>query len=272
MREQPALPVRRKYRHIVRLGVISDIHGVDAALGSVLRDGERLGVDRWWVLGDLVLFGPHPVEVIELLAALKNAYFVGGNTDRYVLTDDQPHPHSTPEAAAADIDLVRRFGLMAAGAAWTRGVLDEAGVLGFLDELPTRQFTVLADGTRLMGVHASPSSDDGPGFDTTSSDAEIARLITGIDADWIVGGHTHDPTDRTVGDTRILNPGSVGLPRTLGSARWMLVDSGEEGMRVDHRSIEFDVSDVVAALHRRRHPNREFISSVLVRGTFVESN
>lgn len=142
----------------------------------------------------------------------------------------------------------------------------------FLDELPTCQFTVLEDGTRLMGVHASPSSDDGPGFDTTSSDAEIARLITGIDTDWIVGGHTHDPTDRTVGDTRVLNPGSVGLPRTLGSARWMLVDSGEEGMRVDHRSVEFDVSDVVAALHRRRHPNREFISSVLVQGTFVESN
>lgn len=32
----------------MRLGVISDIHGVDVALRGVLDDGRRLGVDRWW--------------------------------------------------------------------------------------------------------------------------------------------------------------------------------------------------------------------------------
>lgn len=207
-----------------------------------------------------------------MLAELEGVAFVAGNTDRYVLTDDQPDPHATPEAAMGDVDLVRRFGLMAAGAAWTRGVLDQAGVLGLLDGLPECQSTQLVDGTRLMGVHASPASDHGPGFDTTSDDHDIARLLTGIDTDWMVGGHTHDPTDREVAGVRVLNPGSIGLPRKPGLASWMLIDSRPERTHVEHRAVEFDVGTVVDALHRRRHPNREFIASVLGRGTFVEAD
>jgi predicted phosphodiesterase len=273
----PASMIRRSglrlghYGHTVRLGVISDIHGVANALRAVLEEGAQLGVDRWWVLGDLVLFGPHPVEVLEMLTALEDVAFVAGNTDRYVLTDDQPPPHSTPEAAAGDADLVRRYGLMAAGAAWTRGVLDQAGVLGVLDELPDHQHTVLSNGTTLLGVHASPGSDDGAGFDTTSSDGEIRHLLGGVDADWVVGGHTHDPTDRAVAGTRVLNPGSVGLPRSVGSARWMLIEDGAKHGTVEHRAVDFDVEAEVDALNRRRHPNRKFIASVLSRGTFVET-
>ena len=255
----------------MRLGVFSDIHGVASALRAVLDDGARLEVEQWWALGDLVLFGPHPAEVLEMLADLDHVAFVGGNTDRYVLTDEQPHPHATPEAAMVAEDLVRRYGLMAAGAAWTRGVLDQAGVLEFLDELPERQSTQLEDGTTLLGVHASPTSDDGPGFDTTSPDHEIAGLLRGVETDWVVGGHTHDPTDRNVTGIRVLNPGSVGVPRRLGFASWMVIDSTSEGAVVEHRSVGFDVDAVVGALRRRRHPNREFMASVLAGGTFVES-
>lgn len=264
--------LRCRYGCAVRLGVISDIHGVASALGAVLRDGVRIGVDQWWALGDLALFGPHPVEVIEMLAGLEDVALVGGNTDRYVLTDDQPEPHATPEAAVGDVDLVRRYGLMAAGAAWTRGVLDQAGVLGCLDGLPSHQMARLEDGTRLLGVHASPASDDGRGFDSTTSDDEIAGLLTGTDTDWVVGGHTHDPTDREVAGIRVLNAGSVGLPHKPGWASWMVIDSGPERAEVEHRSAGFDVASVVDALQRRRHPNREFIASVLSRGTFVRAS
>lgn len=42
----------------VKLGIVADIHGNDVALRAVLKDADRFGVDCWWVLGDLVLFGP----------------------------------------------------------------------------------------------------------------------------------------------------------------------------------------------------------------------
>lgn len=255
----------------MRLGIISDIHGVESALRAVLDDGAQVGVDRWWALGDLVLFGPEPVEVLERLHGLTDVAFVAGNTDRYVLTDDQPRPHRSPEEAVGNVDLVRRYGLMAAGAAWTRGVLDQAGVLHLLEDLPDSQQTIFDDGTQLLGVHASPMADDGPGFDTISSDADIRHLLSGVETDWIVGGHTHDATDREIDGIRVLNPGSVGLPRTLGRASWMLIDSSSADTTLQMRTAEFDTSKVIESLDRRRHPNREFVASVLKRGTFVEA-
>jgi hypothetical protein len=50
----------------VRLGIVADIHGNDVALRAVLGDAKRIEVDRWWALGDLVLLGPRPAEVLAL--------------------------------------------------------------------------------------------------------------------------------------------------------------------------------------------------------------
>ncbi len=38
--------------------MIADIHGNELALRCLLEDAASRRVDRWWVLGDLVLFGP----------------------------------------------------------------------------------------------------------------------------------------------------------------------------------------------------------------------
>jgi len=123
----------------VKLGVIADIHGNDLALRAVLDDAARYQVDRWWVLGDLVLFGPRPAEVLEVLRGLPRVSMLQGNTDRYVLTGEQPAPHATAADAAASVDLVQRYGAMAAGIGWTRGVLDQAGTLEYLAALPARR-------------------------------------------------------------------------------------------------------------------------------------
>lgn len=110
----------------MRLGIVADIHGNDVALRAVLRDAERLHVDRWWALGDLVLFGPRPAEVLACLHHLPGLSMLRGNTDRYVLTGEQPAPHATVADAAGSVDLVERYAAMAAGIGWTRGVLDQA--------------------------------------------------------------------------------------------------------------------------------------------------
>jgi predicted phosphodiesterase len=80
----------------MKLGIVADIHGNDVALRAVLKDADRLDVDRWWALGDLVLFGPRPVEVLELLQGLRCVSMLRGNTDRYVLTGEQPRMRPSP--------------------------------------------------------------------------------------------------------------------------------------------------------------------------------
>jgi len=249
----------------VKLGVVADMHGNAAALEAVVAEGTSLGVDRWWALGDLVLFGPRPTETMRLLLSLPGIEFVRGNTDRYVLTGEQPDPHPTAADAVGDVGLVERFAGMAAQIGWARGALGEAGLLDALEELPDSVRTVLPDGTRVLGIHASPISDDGPGIDTDADNELLASLIAGCDADVVVGGHTHVPTDRVVDGVRLVNGGSVGLPRRADGACWLLIDGDEQGTRIDRRVVDFPVDEVVADLHDRRHPGAAFVSSVLRR-------
>ncbi len=248
----------------MKLGVIADIHGNDVALRAVLDDAAGYHVDRWWALGDLVLLGPRPAEVLERLASLPGIAMLRGNTDRYVLTGEQPAPHATAADAVGRTDLVERYGKMAAGIGWTRGVLDQAGTIDCLAALPARLDLRLPGGTAVLGVHASPGADDGPGIDPHIPDAELLGLLAGCGADVVVGGHTHRQADRLADRIRALNPGSTGLPRPCGQAGWLLLEDGNDGeLRAEQHSVPFDVGAVVRDLHRRRHPNTEFVEAVL---------
>jgi putative phosphoesterase len=246
----------------VRLGVIADIHGNDVALRAIVEDARSLGVDRWWALGDLVLFGPRPAEVLELLQSLPGISMLSGNTDRYVLTGEQPAPHATAADAATSLDLVERYAAMAAGIGWTRGVLDQAGLLADLDALSAQLRLQIPNGTAILGVHASPQADDGPGIDPGITDEQLGPLLADCGADVVIGGHTHFATDRLVGGIRALNPGSAGMSRTRATASWLLLEDGD-AVAVTQRSVPFDVDAVVSDLRRRRHPNAEFTASVI---------
>ena len=255
---------------------MADVHGNEVALRAVLDDAARCQVDRWWVLGDLVLSGPRPAEVLVLLRSLPGVEMLRGNTDRYVLTGEQPPPHATAADAARSVDLVERYGLMAAGIGWTRGVLGQAGLLETLTALPGQLRLGLPDGTRVLGVHASPQADAGPGIEPGISDDDLGRVLAGCAADVVIGGHTHRATDRLVNGIRALNPGSTGIPLRPGEASWLLLEftdglerPGDEaggtvaGLRAEHRLVRFDVAAVIRDLRARLHPNTEFLEAVL---------
>src|SRR4051812_17583599 len=123
----------------MRLGVVADLHGNEVALRAVLADAAPFEVEQWWALGDLVLFGSRPVEVLDLLAGLPGIAYLSGNTDRYVLTGDQPDPHATDEDAAGDVSYVARRTGMAGAIGWTRGALCQAGRIDDLASLPAHQ-------------------------------------------------------------------------------------------------------------------------------------
>ena len=74
----------------MRLGLISDIHGNRIALEAVVADGVQQGVDRWWVLGDLVAIGTEPVATLELLTNLAHVQFVA--RQHRSLRDDRGAP------------------------------------------------------------------------------------------------------------------------------------------------------------------------------------
>ena len=143
----------------MRIALMSDIHGNSIALDAVMADVHGQGsVESYWILGDLAAIGHDPVGVVERLVELPNVRFVRGNTDRYVVTGERPNP--TFAAAESDPRLLPLLVDVGQSFAWTQGAITATGWLEWLAALPFEQRLVLPDGTRLLGVHASPGSDE----------------------------------------------------------------------------------------------------------------
>ena len=251
----------------MRVGVMADVHGNRVALEAVVEDGRRVGVEEWWVLGDLVAIGVEPVATLELLTSLPRVACISGNTDRYVVTGARPRP--APEDVVADPSLLPVLIEVEASFSWTQGFLAGHGWLDWLAGLPADLRMRLPEGTRLLGVHASADADDGRGITPRLPDPDLASLVTGHSADVVCGGHTHQPTDRRVGGVHALNVGSVSNPLTTDlRASYIVIDADETGYTVDHRRVAYDHDEVLARIDRSGHPARSYIGG-FQRGEFA---
>jgi len=173
----------------VKLGLLADVHANLPALRAVLAALDAEGVRVVLCAGDLVGYGPHPGEVLDLLRE-RNVGSVGGNHDR--------------AAAAAD---ARGFNPWAAEAVeWTRGRLSPAD-LGYLKALPES----LRHGDVAV-YHGHPSDPDRYVFpgEMAAACMDLVRLAS---ARAVVLGHTHVPAIATAGRGMAVNPGAVGQPR-----------------------------------------------------------
>jgi predicted phosphodiesterase len=242
----------------MRLAVLSDIHGNSHALDAVLADIQRQGgVDAYWVLGDLVALGYDPAGVLERLAQLRNASHTRGNADRYLLSDAEQTP--TAEELADTARLPRVVALLQ-NFAWTIGALNHTAWFETLSALPLEQRLVLEDGTRVLGAHASPGRDDGPGIHPLLSEASLRESIKGSAADLVFVGHTHWHMDVMVDAARVINLGSVSLPFAPDlRAKYSILDSDASGYRIEHRRVDYDRQAAMDAAEKTRNPAREFI-------------
>jgi predicted phosphodiesterase len=244
----------------VKLGVVSDIHGNRVALDAVVADASTQGVGSWWALGDLVAIGPEPIPTLEVVANLPNVTITRGNTERYVLTGDRPPPSEADVVARPE--LLGLFAAVEGSFAWTRGALSSGGWLEWLATLPLEARTVLRDGTRLLGVHASPGRDDGDGITPDRPESDLAQALAPAEAELVCAGHTHRPTDRWVGDVHAVNLGSVSNPVTDDRrASYVIIHDDPHGHRVEHRRVAYDRDEFLRRLARSGHPEQGYIAS-----------
>ena len=248
---------------MMRIALLSDIHGNSVALDAVLKDIEAQGgVSAYWVLGDLVALGPDPVGVLERLAGLKEALYIRGNTDHYVVTEAQPPPHAAQ--VKSNPDLLPIYRICARQTGWTQGAVASADWLDRLVDLPIEQRLVLPDNTRLLGVHASPGRYDGTGIHPKLTEPELRFLLTGCEADLVCVGHTHWPMNIQVDGINVVNLGCVSnpLPPDL-RASYAILTADRTGYQIHHRRVDYDREAVIEAINRVQYPNGQFLIDML---------
>lgn len=224
----------------MRLALLADIHGNNIALEAVLADLEQLGSpDVTWVLGDLALFGSQPHESIQAIQNLPNVHIIQGNTDRYIaasLLAGTPPDEQDPSVA------------------WAAERLRDEDLL-FLANLPTILTEDVEGYGVLAGFHAAPGDDEFGLFPDTPDDV-VSEKLGGSAARLVAVGHTHLVMDRQVGDWRVLNPGSVGLPFDEDPrAAYAVLDFDDlGGLTLNQRRVAYDIDREVEQLHALGQP------------------
>ena len=83
--------------------------------------------------------------------------------------------------------------------------------------------------------------------------ADESELLAGVEAGWLVFGHTHVQfTREAAGGVRLLNPGSVGLPFD-GDSRAAYALLHEDG-RAEPRRVGYDHEAAAAGARERMGP------------------
>jgi len=207
----------------MRVAALYDIHGNLPALEAVLGEVRAAQADRIIVGGD-VLPGPMPSETLDLLSSLEiPVEFIYGNGEAAVL--EHLAGRATPKVPDAyrpaihwTAEQIRsRYGELVAGWPMTRR-LNLAGV-----------------GT-VMFCHATPR-DDNECFTALTPEERLLPVFDGVNAAIVVCGHTHMQFDRSVGRTRVVNAGSVGMPFGTPGADWLLLDPD---IRLQHTSYDLE--------------------------------
>ncbi|MEM9950481.1 MAG: metallophosphoesterase family protein [Chloroflexota bacterium] len=250
----------------MKIAIMSDIHGNSIALDAVLNDIDSLGgVDAYWFVGDYCAIGHDPVGVLERIANLPNAKFVRGNTDRYSVTNDVPHPY--PENVLNNLNGILQLQQVARSFAWTRGMLTASGWFNWMRELPIEYRTTLLDGTRVLLVHAHPNSDDGDGLFADADDNFVNRLYGDADAELIFVGHIHWQHNRQLPHMRVVNVASVGNPVENRDACYTILNADTTGHAINFHEVHYDKQAVLDAIDASHHPTAEYVKH-FYRGEF----
>lgn len=218
-----------------RIAALYDIHGNLPALEAVLAEIAEAGVDRIVVGGDVVA-GPLPSETLACLQQLTTpVQYLQGNADREVLAQIAGHgAGAVPEAV---LPVVR----------WVAGKLSPEQARFMMGWPPTLRASVDGLGEVLF-CHATPRSDTEV-FTRLTTEERIAPAFARVNAALVVCGHTHMQFDRTIGVTRVVNAGSVGMPYGQPGACWLLL-----GPTVEFRRTLYDYAGAARRISVTAYP------------------
>ena len=230
----------------MRILLLSDIHANWSALEAV-----REPFDVCLFLGDLVDYGVEPGPCIEWVR--KNAtHAVRGN-----------HDHGAAQGVTINGAAGYRY-LTGVTRPITCAKLTEPD-RRYLAGLPITKYLTL-DSKRYLLVHATPRD---PMDEFGPPDVDFwSRRLEGINVDYVLCGHTHQPYILQVGMTTIINPGSIGLPRDGDPrASFAIIDNNA----IELRRVQYPIDRSIESIRATDLPDRakEMLAEVYRTGRLV---
>jgi len=240
---------------MIKVAVISDLHGNMEAISSVFKKIDNLEIKNILILGDIALMGPELNEAITFVKNLSEKYnteIIQGNTDLFILQEELPN---VPDFAKNSILYAQKV------------ITTENKE--FLKNLPSTK-SIKIGGTSILMVHGSPRKNDEnimPG----GSIEEIKPMLEDVNEALILCGHTHLPAGYQIEKQTVVNVGSVGRPFTENQkACFVILEIDEEKenvFSVEHCFVDYDVNLAAQKLAKLDFEGAKYLSELLLKSS-----
>ncbi len=223
--------------------LVSDIHSNLEALKSVSKNMPQQPI---YCIGDFVGYGANPNEAIQW-AKEREVTAVIGNHDYATITGDTEWFNK--EAAAA--------------IEWTRKHISTSGKK-YLSSLPRRR-VVKIGGLKMLMVHGSPTDTLFEYVHPATHEHLFNAYLKRFKVDIIVMGHTHIPFVWEGRKGFVVNPGSVGQPRSGGpNASYLILKVEDKRVEFEHRPTPYDTKAAAEKIRNAELP--VFLAERLFKG------
>lgn len=237
-----------------RIAVFGGVYSNHLALGAVLDDAERRGVEAVYCLGDLGGFGPNPEKVWPLLLD-GDVRVIRGNYEESLASgrEDCNCGYTDPR----DNEFAR------ISYAYTASRCS-AEFKTWMGELPARRRVRLGR-RELLLVHGSPRRVNEFLFASTSPGSFLETLLDQEAADAMLCTHTGLHWHRRLPSGRhVINVGVIGRPANDGTPRvwYSVLDGRGHDLRVEQVPIDYDHQALAGEMRDEELPD-EFIQTIL---------
>jgi putative phosphoesterase len=231
----------------MKIGLLGDIHGNHRALQAVLSAAVSLKLEVLLFTGDLVGYYDSPLAVLNMLKLWK-CYMVRGNHEE-MLNQARVDSDFLVEA-----DAKYGTGLRSAIKQLSKEQIDE------LCNLP-HPLSLEIDSCKILLCHGSPW--DINQYVYPDSPQKLLAKCAIKNYELVVLGHTHYPMIHKIGNTLIVNPGSVGQPRdSRPGAHWAIYDTKLKS--VEFFNENYDCSGLIEEC-RANSPELPYLAEILMR-------
>ena len=238
----------------MRVAILSDIHGNLLALKSILADIKKQQVDRIICLGDVASLGPQPAQVLAILQELKCLCTMGNHDAALIHPEAAAHYQIAPPVMPS--------------VNWCLGQLTPTDIEFINNFQPTLKLP-LSPTKHLLCFHGSPHSNI-DNLLPSLSPQKLAEFISGHQASILCGGHTHLQLMRRIGNSVLVNPGSVGMPFrdepapggepiVLPWAEYAIIGEESTTITIDLRRVTFNIKEYVKTLSESELPLKNWL-------------
>ena len=235
----------------MRLGIIADIHSNIIALNEVLKEFEKIKVDKIICCGDIIGIGPNPEEVVQaFMQGSDKLIAVRGNHEKYLLDGLPVNVHDDKRKMI--LEEIQNH-------EWTHSRLSEQSKK-FIENLPTYR---KIESKKIFLIHY-PMNEEGKykGYMKNPTFEENKKMFSEINSDIYIYGHTHVACINNKENKCFINPGSLGCPLQTNIANAGILEIKDNEINFEQLYISYNVDEVIKEIKELKFPFYEGILKI----------